>query len=151
MSSTGPQGISRFSSRRKRLTGMLPDLLQGATSYDRIAGYFSSSMLEVAGEAIDKMAEGSVVRVVCNSELMPADGAQPTSRLSVTNAFRQSVRWGPGGTGLSLHDTIGSPMPFGSQSAGDIQTVLNACNGNIRHQCLSAVSPLGTRSSRQRD
>jgi superfamily II DNA or RNA helicase len=73
MSSTGPQGISRFSSRRKRLTGMLPELLQGATSYDRIAGYFSSSMLEVAGEAIDKMAEGSVVRVVCNSELMPAD------------------------------------------------------------------------------
>ena len=52
---------------------MLPDLLQGATSYDRIAGYFSSSMLEVAGEAIDKMAAGSVVRVVCNSELMPAD------------------------------------------------------------------------------
>jgi superfamily II DNA or RNA helicase len=56
-----------------RFTGMLPELLQGATSYDRIAGYFSSSMLEVAGEAIDKMAAGSVVRVVCNSELMPAD------------------------------------------------------------------------------
>ena len=73
MSNTGPIGISRFSSRRRRFTGMLPELLQGATSYDRIAGYFSSSMLEVAGEAIDKMAAGSVVRVVCNSELMPAD------------------------------------------------------------------------------
>jgi superfamily II DNA or RNA helicase len=73
MSSNGPAGISRFSSRRKRFSGMLPELLQGAISYDRIAGYFSSSMLEVAGEAIDKMSAGSVVRVVCNSELMPAD------------------------------------------------------------------------------
>jgi superfamily II DNA or RNA helicase len=73
MYSTGPEGISRFSSRRKRLTSVLPDLLQGASSYDRIAGYFSSSMLEVAGEAIDTMKKGSVVRVVCNSELMPAD------------------------------------------------------------------------------
>lgn len=69
----GPLGISRFSSRRKRLTGVLPELLQGASSYDRIAGYFSSSMLEVAGEAIETMKPGSVVRVVCNSELMPAD------------------------------------------------------------------------------
>ena len=73
MSDKGPEGISRFSSRRKRLTRVLPDLLQGASSYDRIAGYFSSSMLEVAGEAIDTMKPGSVVRVVCNSELMPAD------------------------------------------------------------------------------
>ncbi len=73
MADKGPEGISRFSSRRKRLTGVLPDLLHGASSYDRIAGYFSSSMLEVAGEAIDTMKPGSVVRVVCNSELMPAD------------------------------------------------------------------------------
>lgn len=38
-----------------------------AKSYDRIAGYFSSSILEVAGEAIDSM-EG-FVRVICNSDL----------------------------------------------------------------------------------
>jgi superfamily II DNA or RNA helicase len=73
MSNTGPKGITRFSSRRKRLTGILPDLLKGATSYDRIAGYFCSSMLEVAGEAIESMADGAVVRVVCNSELITPD------------------------------------------------------------------------------
>ena len=73
MSSSGPSGITRFSSRRKSLSGILPELLSDAVSYDRIAGYFSSSMLEIAGEAIEKMAPGSFVRVVCNSELIPAD------------------------------------------------------------------------------
>jgi len=86
---TGPQGISRFSSRRKRLTGVLPDLLQGASSYDRIAGYFSSSMLEVAGEAIETMREGSVVRVVCNSELMPADVVTIQSAARAANLSMQ--------------------------------------------------------------
>src|SRR5262249_44970659 len=50
-----------------------PDLLAGANAYDRIAGYFSSSMLEVAGEAIETMAPDARVRVVCNSELDPLD------------------------------------------------------------------------------
>lgn len=40
-------------------------------SYDRIAGYFSSSILEIAGEALDGVT-GSV-RVVCNSGLSRAD------------------------------------------------------------------------------
>ena len=88
-SNTGPKGISRFSSRRKRLTGVLPDLLKGATSYDRIAGYFSSSMLEVAGEAIEAMKEGSVVRVVCNSELMPADVVTIQSATRAANLSMQ--------------------------------------------------------------
>jgi superfamily II DNA or RNA helicase len=66
-------GIARHSSRRASLAGFLPGLLDDATSYDRIAGYFSSSILEVAGEAIDRMAPGAVVRVVCNSQLDPLD------------------------------------------------------------------------------
>jgi superfamily II DNA or RNA helicase len=45
--------------------------LQGAVSYDRIAGYFCSSILEVAGEAIEAI--GSKVRVICNSGLAPSD------------------------------------------------------------------------------
>ena len=40
-------------------------------SYDRIAGYFSSSILEIAGEALERI-EGRV-RVVCNSRLSRAD------------------------------------------------------------------------------
>ncbi len=65
--------LQRHSSRRAPLTTFLADALAGATSYDRIAGYFSSSILEIAGEAIDRM-DGQV-RMVCNSELDPADVA----------------------------------------------------------------------------
>ncbi len=37
----------------------------------------------------------------------------------VTNAFRQSVRWGHGNGGRGGRHCRRSPMPFGSQSAGD--------------------------------
>jgi superfamily II DNA or RNA helicase len=78
---TGPPGpttpgeatIARYSSRRAPLAGLLADLLNGAESYDRVAGYFRSSILEVAGEALDAMAPGAVTRVVANSDLSPLD------------------------------------------------------------------------------
>ena len=60
--------MNHYSSRRGQLfSALLEKNLQGAKSYDRIAGYFSSSILEIAGEAIEKM-EGKV-RIICNSEL----------------------------------------------------------------------------------
>ena len=60
--------IKRYSSRREELSSsLLNERLMGAKSYDRIAGYFSSSILEVAGEAIETM-EGKV-RIICNSGL----------------------------------------------------------------------------------
>lgn len=52
---------------------LLSEALIGATAYDRIAGYFSSSILEVAGEALEQMADGAPVRVVCNSSLDALD------------------------------------------------------------------------------
>ncbi|MDP2215779.1 MAG: phospholipase D-like domain-containing protein [Methanolobus sp.] len=64
--------INRFSSRREPLDAtFLNKRLEGAKKYDRIAGYFSSSILEVAGEALDSV-EGTV-RVLCNSQLEPED------------------------------------------------------------------------------
>ena len=64
--------LKRHSSRRQPLdTGFLNRRLGGARSYDRIAGYFSSSILEVAGEALESV-EGQI-RVVCNSGLSRAD------------------------------------------------------------------------------
>lgn len=64
--------IKRHSSRLQRLdASILNQRLAGATSYDRIAGYFRSSLLEVAGESIASVA--GQVRVVCNSDLEPAD------------------------------------------------------------------------------
>jgi hypothetical protein len=64
--------IKRFSSRREKLdTSFISERLTGAVSYDRIAGYFRSSMLEVAGEQIESIS--GKVRVVCNSDIDPKD------------------------------------------------------------------------------
>jgi hypothetical protein len=52
--------------------------MKDAVSYDRIAGYFCSSILEVAGEAVEAV-EGRV-RVVCNSGLAPTDVAKLSMR-----------------------------------------------------------------------
>jgi superfamily II DNA or RNA helicase len=66
------RSIQRFSSRRQPLAKtFLADRLQGALSYDRIAGYFSSSLLEVVGEALESVA--GPIRIVCNSDLHPLD------------------------------------------------------------------------------
>ena len=64
--------INRFSSRRQPLdSSFLNERLKGALAYDRVAGYFSSSIMEVAGEALELM-KGKV-RIVCNSELEERD------------------------------------------------------------------------------
>ncbi|MCV2422718.1 phospholipase D-like domain-containing protein [Paucibacter sp. DJ4R-1] len=64
--------MRHHSSRENRLDRtVLIQRLDGATSYDRIAGYFRSSLFEVAGEAIDKV--GGPVRIICNSDLDPQD------------------------------------------------------------------------------
>ncbi len=60
--------IKRYSSRREPVDQSFLNIkLQGARSYDRIAGYFSSSIVEVAGEALDSIT--GKARIICNSEL----------------------------------------------------------------------------------
>ena len=62
----------RYSSRRQPLdASFLGPRFRGAKGYDRIAGYFSSSILEVADEALESV-EGKM-RIVCNSRLSRAD------------------------------------------------------------------------------
>jgi superfamily II DNA or RNA helicase len=66
--------MNRYSSRRHKLDKQfLIEKLKNAVSYDRIAGYFCSSILEIAGESIENV-EGKV-RVICNSGLFPEDVA----------------------------------------------------------------------------
>jgi hypothetical protein len=66
--------LQRHSSRRTRLDqSVLNQRLEGAVSYDRIAGYFRSSLFEVAGEALSKVA--GPIRIVCNSDIDPQDMA----------------------------------------------------------------------------
>ncbi len=63
--------IRRFSSRTHRLdASFLMQHLTGAQSYKRIAGYFTSSLFEVAGEALEHIPE---VKIVCNVDIHPDD------------------------------------------------------------------------------
>lgn len=63
--------IRRFSSRTHRLdASFLMQHLAGARSYKRIAGYFTSSLFEVAGEALEYIPE---VKIVCNVDIHPDD------------------------------------------------------------------------------
>lgn len=64
--------VRRFSSRLQRLDrSFLVDRLHNARSYDRIAGYFSGSILEVAGEELESVS--GPIRIICNSGLRPQD------------------------------------------------------------------------------
>ena len=95
--------IHRYSSRRSPLKDFLATRLQGARRYDRIAGFFSSSLLEVAGEALERMTpEGgeTCVRVVCNSCLNPLD--VQTARAAKWGMHREWC--------ASLPAEIGTPM-----------------------------------------
>ena len=70
-SSQGHPHLRRFSSRLVRLDhAFLRDRLRGAQQYDRIAGYFRSSIFEVAAEELQTVGK---IRVVCNSDLNPED------------------------------------------------------------------------------
>ena len=80
--------LNRFSSRKTDLgKQFLTDRLQGAVSYDRIAGYFCASVLEIAGEAMGKVT--GKIRIICNSELVAAD-----VRVAGLAAQRLKQEWG---------------------------------------------------------
>lgn len=73
--------ITRYSSRATRLDKQfLNDKLYNAKSYDRIAGYFSSSVLEIAGEAIESIS--GKVRLICNSQIEKEDCETATAAAS---------------------------------------------------------------------
>lgn len=77
--------IRRYSTRREEISSSLLQYhLKGAKQYDRIAGYFSSSILEIVGESLEQV-EGTV-RIVCNSGLHIKD--VETARLA-HSAMRQ--------------------------------------------------------------
>jgi hypothetical protein len=71
---------------------MLAARLQGAKRYDRIAGYFRASLLDVAGEALESVGQ---IRIVCNGELDPNDVAIARAASQGSRAIAQTlaVRW----------------------------------------------------------
>jgi len=63
--------VQRFSSRRQRLyDSFLKERLTGAVSYDRIAGYFLSSLLDLAAEELREIKH---VRIICNTDVSAGD------------------------------------------------------------------------------
>lgn len=63
--------LNRYSSRLTPLDReFLREKLKGARSYRRIAGYFRSSIFEIASEALEGIGQ---IQIVCNSELDPND------------------------------------------------------------------------------
>ena len=84
-----PDLISRFSSRNQRLSHVfLKDRLKGAETYDRIAGYFRSSIFDLIHEEISTIGR---VRIVCNADLDPRDLAVGLSQRARDQA--QVERW----------------------------------------------------------
>ena len=78
--------LKRYSSRRASLyEEFLKPRLTGATRYDRIAGYFQSSLLELAS---DDLARIPRIRIVCNTEVAAED--VKTVRMA-TGARRQEL------------------------------------------------------------
>ncbi|CAM4444482.1 helicase-related protein [Deinococcus marmoris] len=65
--------INRFSARLGRIDqSFLIPRLTGAVQYDRISGYFTSSVLHLLREPFDSVKR---IRMICNSDLNPADVA----------------------------------------------------------------------------
>ena len=63
--------LRRFSSRTHRLDqSFLAEQLRGAKSYRRIAGYFTSSLFEIAHEWLEQIPD---VKIVCNVDIHPDD------------------------------------------------------------------------------
>jgi SNF2 family DNA or RNA helicase len=78
--------LRRYSSRRASLyEEFLNPRLTGATRYDRIAGYFQSSLLELASEDLARIPR---IRIVCNTEVAAED--VKTVRMA-TGARRQEL------------------------------------------------------------
>jgi hypothetical protein len=77
--------IQRFSSRRHDLSqAFLAKRLHNARAYDRIAGYFRSSLLSLVGDTVDTVT--GPIRVVCNSDL---DIRDVETAQAARNALRQ--------------------------------------------------------------
>ena len=84
--------IQRFSSRTHKLDqAFLVDRLKGARSYKRIAGYFTSSLFEVAHEWIDEIPE---VKIVCNVDIHPND-----LQIAKLRESKMIGRWNENGIG----------------------------------------------------
>jgi|GEM_PF-3106042 len=134
--------IQRYSSRRSPLKDFLAPRLQGARRYDRIAGFFSSSLLEVTGEALERMEpEGgeTCVRVLCNSSLNPLD--VQTARAAKWGMHREWRASLPVEVGASKKARTGR---HGSMRAGKARRSRQRDGGRTSIRVPKSTPPPGT-------
>jgi hypothetical protein len=78
--------MRRYSSRRQGLNReFINQKLKGAISYDRIAGFFRSSILEVGGEALEKV-DGTI------QEFLKAATKASTEGISLNTLVEQALQ-----------------------------------------------------------
>ena len=136
--------IGRFSSRRGTLAPILTQDLVGARRYDRIAGYFTSSILEVAGEALDAMAEGAVARVVCNSSLDPLD--VKAAQAAKQAMFREWCESLPPDVPPALKDRLGRLNHFLTSGRLQVRVLPDSTFGLIHGKAGVIQRPDGSRT-----
>ena len=120
--------MQRYSSRRKGLDkDFINQKLQGAVSYDRIAGFFRSSILEVAGEALEKL--DGTIRVVCNSDLSVQD--VETAKAARTAIRRSWCAGEPEKSPLLSHPRFARLFAFLSQGKMQVRVLPDEVFGLI--------------------
>ncbi len=140
--------ISRFSSRRTErclAQDYLIKRLAGAESYDRIAGYFTSSLLEIAGEAIENVT--GQVRVVCNSQLNTQDvrTAEIALRREWCNSNPELVAENKGSSRFEkLYHLLISEKIIVKVLPSDVFGLIHGKAGVIRYKAKNSLSFLGS-------
>lgn len=136
--------INRFSSRLQRLDkSFLTPRLTGALSYDRIAGYFSSSILEVAGEALETVS--GQVRIICNSDLDPQDVI--TAQTAQAAMRREWCATEPENMGESAKGRFGRLAQFIRTGKLQVKVLPNDRFGLIHGKAGVITLPDGTQTS----
>lgn len=97
---------------------VLRERLRGAVAYDRIAGYFRSSLFEVAGEELEAI--DGPIRIVCNSDLEPNDvktavAAQSALRRSWCDGKPEQLPEGARPRIQRLYDFLCQRLPSGER------------------------------------
>jgi hypothetical protein len=137
--------IRRFSSRRERLAERFLDArLRGARRYNRIAGYFSSGVLEVAGEALGGVTQK--IRVVCNSEVDRRD--VETARAAAAAALRRErCAWQPERLAQSGRDRLQRFYDLLRSGLLQVRVLPSACLGLIPDKAGVITSADGSRTA----
>lgn len=145
---SGGGGLARFSSRHGRLSqAYLADRLKGAKSYDRIAGYFRSSIFELVGEEIESI---GTVRIVANADLDLAD-VQAAQKVREAKLFQKFVEDDlvvdaaiHGDRYAKLHELLVSNKVQVKVVPRTIAPFLHGKAGVIRNEVGSAVAFMGS-------